>query len=353
MTQRRDRRFGTRLPVRLSITTKLGGLTKTFYSNDVGPEGVFLTMNKPPNPHHLVHMTMTLPPEGEKIRLRGLVVRTISQIEAVTRGLVPGVGVHIYGSGEKTRRIWYQFIEQAHRELEDTYKTYTPIPTPVSPDEEETSSGLSTGPLTPPAGHVWTPLPSGLLTPLPENVNAPTKKRLLTPTPAELALGVSRMLEQSRHMLFHPPRLFHITPPTIAEMARFHTDALSVEGIVLTTRRPQTAADELAVVSVAHPVTGAEFHVPGRVISRSKAFHQSTVIQFLGVTKLTTANFEVFMASGTPPVMESTPENAVDEKVIYEDAHETQGDMGNNPLWFEPVDEYLPVTSKYGSQGDS
>ncbi len=346
MTDRGDRRFGTRLPVRLSVDAQIGLTQRSFYTYDVGLEGIFLTTGKPLTPFHLVLVTVKLPGEDEKVRLRGVVVRTVTAVEAAVRGLPPGMGVHVYGSGQSTRWKWFRFIEQSKSELSRTYSTYTPVPMQVegAPDHADNSTSSSGdedsrsvfGPLTPPPGHVWTPLPGGLLTPLPEHV--PIPRAVVPPIQTGLTLEVQKLFQSALDHSSLPPCLFRIAPATTSDLRRFFDEALSQDGIVLVDLPPDTD-NPVAVVAVVHPITGAEFHVPGKVV-RGRVFMTSTVIRFLGITQRTLKGFEHFMSSGAPPPFDDDSTSISEEMVIYEDAHETQGNMGKDPPRFSEVSAF-------------
>ena len=81
------RRFGTRLPVRLEVEAQIGRALHSLYTWDVGLDGLFITSTQPPGRHHLVHVAVVLPGEADRVRLRGVVVRTINPMQAVAGGL--------------------------------------------------------------------------------------------------------------------------------------------------------------------------------------------------------------------------------------------------------------------------
>lgn len=295
-TNGRDRRFGTRLPIRLPVEVQLGRTLHSLYTHDVGLEGMFLTMAKPPARHHLVHVTLDLPPFAEKVRFRAMVVGTVTPVEAVIHGQPPGMDLLVYGSSESTHRLWYRFIERSQTEIAKACEIYTL-----------------------PQGRVRNPS----LTP---SKQTHVVHRADQPTPKEVSL---------------PPFLYRISPATYAELARFHYKALLQEGIVFVDLPPGTD-NALAVVAVAHPDTGAEFHVPCKVV-RGIALSTSTVVHFLGISKRTIEGFEHFIQHGTPPPFDNDSASASEEVALYEDAQETPGNMGSDPPRFAEVGNFRAI----------
>lgn len=274
---RLDRRWGTRLPIRLPVEVRVGRTLHSLYTHDVGLEGIFLTTAEPPASHQLLQLTLDLPPFAEKVRFLGVVERTVTPVEAVVHGRPPGMGVYLYGLTEATRRDWRRFVEASRTEFDKAGEPYT-----LSP------RGTSDGPF-----------------------------------------------------------LFRISTVTFADLANFLYTALLQEGIVLVEVPPDTNNDNArVVVSVVHYDTGTEFHVPGEVVY-SGAASTSTVVRFFGVSKRTIEGFEHFLRYGTPPPFDHDSTNLSEELAMYEDAHKTQGDIGNDPPRFAEVSAFHSVAPTF------
>jgi hypothetical protein len=126
--------------------------------------------------------------------------------------------------------------------------------------------------------------------------------------------------------------LYRISPPDLQGLIRFRQEALERGGVAVAgigRREPGS----LAVVSVVHPVSKAEFHVPGEV-HPSKPRQSLVPIKFFGVTSRTKQEFESFIASGGRPVGGGVVEASVvagnPEMVLFESADEAQRDLAQS-----------------------
>lgn len=329
----RDRRLGTRLPMKLLVGARYGRSSHILYTENIAFEGLFLVTDSPAALHHLLHLKIDLPPYSESIRLRGVVIRVVTQNHASqSAGVAPGMGVHLYGFGKETRKNWFRFVERTQAELMDSYRALTPPPTPFVDNENDDESSNHEEEIE------LTRTPSGLLTPLPKNGQTPLPNENSTPTPKKFSYNFKKF-DPSNHIA-PPPPLYRFTPKNTGEMARFRTDILEPRGVVLC-EVPTVSRDSLAVVSIVHPSTTAELHFPGTISEWSKST-STAVFYFHDFSDRTLKDYDVFVATGTPPTISK---EFREEKVMYEDAHEIQQDVTDDCPGIISVREFLPISS--------
>jgi hypothetical protein len=123
------------------------------------------------------------------------------------------------------------------------------------------------------------------------------------------------------------PVLYRIRPNDVVGLKRLKQLALERGGIVVAGTGYRSAGS-LAVVSIVHPSTLAEFHVPGEV-QASVPEQMLTPIRFIGVTDRTKIEFDRFAESGNrparPPDTSIVPADR--EMVLFYTAEEAQRDL--------------------------
>lgn len=110
----RDRRRSPRLRMRLPVVVGAGGAEDPREIVEVGLGGVFVATDAPHALRQLVRLRIG-PPRGDALELQGMIVRVVSPVEAARRGLMPGVGVQLYGLLPEVEAAWRELFEQGLR----------------------------------------------------------------------------------------------------------------------------------------------------------------------------------------------------------------------------------------------
>lgn len=313
-----ERRYGARIPMRLLVKARYGGVSHPLYTQNIALEGLFITTPDPPARHTLTYLELTLPGDDARTRLHAMVVRSNSAEFAAENALVPGMGVQLYGLGEATRRTWVSFIERIHEEFLDHYEIWAPQ---VADDKRSKNDGPTPipGRTTPLPDREWTSLPSGLLTPVMQRLPTPVRNERGLRLPRKTLRAYYGALAESRPATSRPVLLFRISPVDAGGVSRFYEEALT-PGEFRAECGLAPPEGSVVVVALVHPFTEAEAHFPCRISERRG---DEVKYRFIGMTKKILDDYAHFVDTGTPPeTKEATPARS-----IFEDAHEAQPDV--------------------------
>jgi hypothetical protein len=288
----------------LSVRARFGTQVFPLTTTDMAADGMFLVSPMPPRLHELVHLTVMLPDVGE-LQVRAMVVHVVTGEMACDRRSPAGVGVQFYGLGKTVRSLWEAFYLQSGGVLA---RGWTPDPT-----GERSPAPAGPGPERPSGEPVRPRSPEG-------GGGAPGR-------PAEAgAMGP-------------PLLLFRIRPSDIEGVRMFRDTALESGGLTLV-GAPPPPKEALVVVAIVHPLTRAEFHVPGRVVRRG-AGRTSPAVRFIGVTERTKADFDFFARHGAPRPSAAADHGERDSS-LTESFEETQQDLSPTDEQAHVVDEVAP-----------
>jgi hypothetical protein len=321
---------------------------------NVSVDGAFVVMPQPPEKGQLVHLTFIIPTREEAAVLQGMVVRTVTGEAARQHTTPAGMGIQYYGLGEASRSAWEDFFHGAlEQHIEQGGELHPPIPQvrrevsgedPAPLDqapavEEEQAGASASGEPADEAADERPSVEAALV--LAEKaelmVREPVASRVKPRSRAAWADQVDLLVEVPltpisqayRPDAAYEPVLYRICPPDILGLRRFRQDALERGGVAVAgigRREPGS----LAVVAIVHPITRAEFHVPGEV-HRSTPHRNVVPIKFFGVTTRTKKEFEHFIETGGRPVVERAsappPGSTEGEMVLFESADEAQRDI--------------------------
>lgn len=96
----------------------------------------------------------------------------------------------------------------------------------------------------------------------------------------------------------HGAVVYRLALPTVEALEEFSRSALATGGVFLRSpdiRAPGTSA----VVSIVHPLSGDEFHLPGEIIAAGSN-RPGVAVHFHGVTERTLEEYKYFIALGIP-----------------------------------------------------
>ena len=318
----------------LSIRARFGRTLQTLTTLDIARNGLFVVTDKPPARGQLVHVNVLLPSGDGPLPLRGMVLHTVTGEDAADRGVPAGMGIQFYGLGQAARERWIGFFEAAREDFLAAGGVAHP-PTPAaapaarsdrgSEDDAEATAEVRQPLLREDADDALDVRKTSPVLGRPPSGSLATTGAVLAPDGAWEELG-------------H----FRLCPPDVAATLRFRHDALDSGGVVLVGAGSR-APGSPAVVSVVHPMTSAEFHVPGEVEAGGED-KNSIVIRFLGVTERTKEEFEHFATEGlTPAVRGNLAPGAAPELSIFWSAEEAQWDVVTDPGGTVVVERLLPL----------
>lgn len=307
------------------VKARFGRSTYNLQTLDVSRTGAFVVAPQPPTKGQLVHISVLLPTSAKPVPLQGMVMRSVSGEEARSRSVPAGFGIHFYGLGRTNEEAWNAFFD---REFDRYTGRGATQPVPAASPVAALEPGSE--------GHRQAIEPSHAAEQIgdavPDDLDEPTDEWL----PPE-GLALARTTDW-----YTAPVLYRISPPDIEGIRSFRSDALESGGVTLlgaSGALPGTPA----VVSVVHPTTRAEFHVPGEVQPSTKGLN-AVVVRFLGVTARTKHEYESFAHSGDLPqpfMGDLGPPDV--EMVIFESAEETQWDVIVDRKRTVEIEKLLPL----------
>jgi hypothetical protein len=301
-----------RLPISLPVKARFGRTTCNLQTLDISRSGAFIVAPRPPARGQLVHISVILPTASKPLPLQGMVMRSVSGETARDRTVPAGFGIQFYGLGRASEDAWSSFF---FKELERTtgrhvaFSDDASLPQPSLDMVRAGETGDDVRDLDEPTAQ-WTP----------------PDEQALSLTTSELST----------------PVLYRIAPPDIKGVHAFRTDALESGGVTLLGTSGATPGTP-AVVSVVHPVTRVEFHVPGEVQPSTRGL-DVIVVRFLGVTDRTKVEFEAFAQAGDiHPAATGNLGPPEVEMVIFESAEESQWDVVVDRRKTVLIDKMLPL----------
>lgn len=343
----------------LPVKVRVGDLVHSLVTLNVSVDGAFVVMPDPPGRGQLVHLTFILPTSREPVVVQGMVVRTVRGEAAREHTTPAGMGIQYYGLGDSSRSAWEDFFHSAlEQHIAQGGALHPPIPavrhelsqpTPVpmkvakKPEEakptfetdagwQEVEDAEATTPVVEP--HPEDQGQSSMVVREPEQAEASPRRQKAWSGRDDLLVEVSLTPVSQAHQTeaAYQPVLYRISPPDLQGLVRFRQEALERGGVAVAgigRREPGS----LAVVSIVHPLTKAEFHVPGEV-HQSKPRQSLVPIKFFGVTSRTKQEFESFIESGGRPAAGGGPGAPVvpadREMVLFESADEAQRDLAQS-----------------------
>lgn len=346
----------------LAVKVRVGDAVHNLVTLNVSVDGAFVVMPDPPGRGQLVHLTFILPTSREPVVVQGMVVRTVRG-EAAREHMIPaGMGIQYYGLGASSRAAWEDFF---HSALEQHIARGGELHPPIPPVRHELSQPTPVPLRAKPAAQAPEPATpifendaewkaaaeaEATAAPVAPKRAAPAQAAMVVRQPAALAprpsgrrgwpgrddllveVSLAPVSQAHQTEAAYQPVLYRISPPDIQGLIRFRQEALERGGVAVAgigRREPGS----LAVVSVVHPLTKAEFHVPGEV-HRSKPRQSLVPIKFFGVTSRTKQEFESFIESGGRPASPAGQDAPVvadsREMVLFESADEAQRDLAQS-----------------------
>lgn len=304
-----DRRTTHRLPISLPVKARFGRTKLALQTLDVSHNGAFIVSPQPPSKGQLVHIAVILPTEKKPLTLQGMVMRVVSGEEARESFIPAGFAMEFYGLGRTSQTAWIEYVEgKLRQQLDRGGISHPPTPS-LDKRERDDRAPNKNGEPNAERTSTWDQVKDD---PTGEWVR-PSKEALVSfaPTPPP---GVS------------PIVYYRVCPPTPEGVRGFRRSALEAGGVTLmgTAAAPPGTP---AVVAVVHPVTHAEFHVPGEILP-SRSGPKSVSVKFNGITDWTKTEFERFARQGRPPTAisgELAPPGK--EMVIFESSEEAQWDV--------------------------
>jgi hypothetical protein len=285
-------------------------------TTDIAADGLFVVTDRPPELHHLVHLTLVLPPDSEELTIRGMIVHVVTGEQAWRKQMAAGVGVQFYGLGRRTRDRWQKFYEATALASGMTPATDAEAPPPAPPEVKPTRS-VPPEPA-PPKEEASRPVP-------PE----PAPPEAIVQDPKVQIEPVRPTAVTTQPPPDTPPLvLYRVCPKDVAGVWRFRENALESGSLALVGVRPKHGSI-IAVVAVVHPLTGCEFHVPARVVPTA-TYRRVVGVRFLGVTERTKKEFESFAKKGAPPPKMTVPGSQKREISLYESFEDAQQDPPND-----------------------
>lgn len=314
---------GLHLPVSVPVKARFGRSTYNLQTLDVSPNGAFVVSPKVPAKGQLVHLSVILQTAKKPVALQGMVMLTISGDEARERAIPAGFSLQFYGLGHENLKAWTLFFEDQFKKHLDRGGIVHP-PTPALEKKRASELGQA-------GAHEKGGETTDEFDPLEDTTDewAPPDEIIDDPP------------RKSSHSI-PPPMLYRVSPPDVDELHRLTINALESGGVTLVGAmgaQPGTPA----VVSIIHPESKAEFHVPGEV-QPSSAHPGNVSVKFLGVTERTKGEFDRFMKKGEPPPAIGRDLGPPEvEMVIFERPEETQWDLVLDHHNTVQVDKLMPL----------
>lgn len=246
---------------------------------DISKSSLFVVTDRPAEPGQLVRIAVILPGASE-LSLRGMVFRAVEGDRSRRQGIPAGMGIRFYGLGHASRAQWEAFYEERLAEAPPA----PPVPTPSS-----------------------------------ESLSLTSQEFFLEEEAIEVR-GGWHPLDRGTPFLRSQPTLYRLAPDDVEALEIFGREALGSGGAVLT-GHARPAAGSPVVASVVHPVTKAEFHVPGVVLD-VRDDDDGVAVLFLGLSTKAKEDFTRFAKAGEVPAMSGAKESPRDDMALYESPDE-------------------------------
>ncbi|MDX9723476.1 MAG: PilZ domain-containing protein [Myxococcota bacterium] len=106
-----DRREAARIAVEIPVIVTDGAKTSRFLALDVSRKGMFIKSDAPSPMRRILRLSLPMPDGSADLQVLALVVHRVSVEQALTRGVAPGMGVHLYGVGPVAKQRWEAYLE--------------------------------------------------------------------------------------------------------------------------------------------------------------------------------------------------------------------------------------------------
>jgi len=314
---------------------RVGDAEELAYAGEIGLRGAYVAIPRPRPRRQLLTLTLALP-EGGEMDVHCMVVRAVTADEARVRGIPPGMAVQFYGlskqAGEQWEKIFFRVLTGRCPRTSPEPKPGDPselAPKPPSlvivPEEEdpfrEDAELPPRAPSRPSGSHDSAEWGSWFDYFLGEAASREpgTDEAGSSEEPAPAPVGDASERAEAPDAVVGPV-LYRFALPSVPALRAFAGNALSARGIFVRTddaRPPGTPA----VVSVVHPDSGDELHLPGEVVEVSTE-RQGVAVAFDGITARTISDVLAF--AGESHDEESAPGLAAGALEVETLAHTTR-----------------------------